>query len=398
MLLENHEIREASAIETIVAIQHSKLIDENQSIAPPVEETSKEVTANLESIESEKVVEESDEVKLESIEKKQANKSKKKQKTEPDTGSEELQNSEIPTVSEENEVVTEVKLDIESEQMEELSPSIVETPVVSIEQPKDEFVIDLTEKLEEMPTEPISIEFESQTDKAFEIDLTDTHFELPILEQYESLKPAEIVIEHHQLEEEKSDHPTVLDIETSEEDSIIETSEEDILEEEPQHLDSENAETIENQTGSHDFMSWLSRLKSTDSNSSNESLATQEQRIEKADFSALDPKMIERVGDFSQEVLESKINLAKDEELDGVLKDSYMVAQIEKKKKLSTESSPSVEEDGTQNGLNIVTETIAILYAQQDNIPKAIEVYRKLIEKFPEKSAFFASQIDKLKN
>lgn len=396
MLLEYHEICEAGTIETSVAIQHSNPLDQKQAINQLPEENSKEVAVALESIDSEKYAEESDNARPELMEKKLPIKSKKMQKIKSDAGSDELQkNIEMHAVNEDEEEGIDINPNKESEPLEEPSPSNVETSMALIEQNNEEFVIDLTEVAEEMPTEPISIEFESQTDKAFEIDLTDTHFELPSLDQNENSLPAEIVIEHDQLEEEKSAHID-LDIETSEEDSVPETSEKDVLEEEHQPVDSENAEKIEDQTDSHDFMSWLSRLKSTNSNSNDESLTVQERIIEKTDYPTLDSKMVE-LGDISQEVLESKMNLAKDEELDGVLKDSYLVAQIEKKKKLLPESSTSVGEDGSQNGLNIVSETIAILYAQQDNIPKAIEVYRKLIEKFPEKSAFFASQIDKLK-
>ena len=44
----------------------------------------------------------------------------------------------------------------------------------------------------------------------------------------------------------------------------------------------------------------------------------------------------------------------------------------------------------------IVTETLAQIYADQMLYPKAIAAYKKLMLKFPEKSLYFASQIEAL--
>ncbi|MBK5284729.1 MAG: hypothetical protein JJE25_04950 [Bacteroidia bacterium] len=45
---------------------------------------------------------------------------------------------------------------------------------------------------------------------------------------------------------------------------------------------------------------------------------------------------------------------------------------------------------------DLVSETLAGIFAQQGNFPKAIEMYKKLMLLNPEKSAFFASLIEKL--
>jgi len=46
----------------------------------------------------------------------------------------------------------------------------------------------------------------------------------------------------------------------------------------------------------------------------------------------------------------------------------------------------------------LVTETLARLYIAQGHREKAIKMYQRLILKYPEKSANFAAEIEKLKN
>ena len=46
---------------------------------------------------------------------------------------------------------------------------------------------------------------------------------------------------------------------------------------------------------------------------------------------------------------------------------------------------------------DLVSENLAIIYAKQGNAGKAIEIYKKLIWKFPQKKASFAARIEELK-
>jgi tetratricopeptide (TPR) repeat protein len=54
-----------------------------------------------------------------------------------------------------------------------------------------------------------------------------------------------------------------------------------------------------------------------------------------------------------------------------------------------------ISEKSTEEKDEFMTETLADLYVQQKNYQKAIEIYNKLILKFPEKKTYFAIQIKK---
>ena len=75
--------------------------------------------------------------------------------------------------------------------------------------------------------------------------------------------------------------------------------------------------------------------------------------------------------------------------------------QMDKQKLVSDENSPSQEDLASKNIKNsdqFYTETLAKLMVKQKKYKKAIEIYEKLGLKFPEKRAYFASQIEKVNN
>ena len=54
--------------------------------------------------------------------------------------------------------------------------------------------------------------------------------------------------------------------------------------------------------------------------------------------------------------------------------------------------------DNLSNHAGYMTETLAKLYLNQKNYEKAIQSYKILILKFPEKNSYFADQIKKIKS
>jgi len=85
----------------------------------------------------------------------------------------------------------------------------------------------------------------------------------------------------------------------------------------------------------------------------------------------------------------------------GLSKEELVEKFIHDKPRLSppktTFFSPS--EKAVKSNLDdeeIVTETLARLFYKQGNIAKAIKIYNKLILLFPEKSSYFAAQIEKM--
>jgi len=72
------------------------------------------------------------------------------------------------------------------------------------------------------------------------------------------------------------------------------------------------------------------------------------------------------------------------------------IRKKEAKKVLDEVDAPAENEAEEQAENSFVTETLAKIYAQQKHYKKAIQAYENLSLKFPEKSTYFAGQIEKL--
>lgn len=69
---------------------------------------------------------------------------------------------------------------------------------------------------------------------------------------------------------------------------------------------------------------------------------------------------------------------------------------IKPKIKQQEKKTETVAQQKTEASNTLITDTLAKIYIQQKHYEKAIDSYKKLILKFPEKNAYFATQIEKI--
>ena len=81
--------------------------------------------------------------------------------------------------------------------------------------------------------------------------------------------------------------------------------------------------------------------------------------------------------------------------IDKFLEAQPKMPQIKEKESSSPMESPAPQEDVNED---FVTETLATIYSQQGYYKKAIQIFEKLSLKYPEKSTYFAGQIEKIRN
>jgi hypothetical protein len=86
-------------------------------------------------------------------------------------------------------------------------------------------------------------------------------------------------------------------------------------------------------------------------------------------------------------------------QLQSDLIDKFIVAnpKIEPRKEKSDAPNEDISKAFAEEKGGFVTETLARIYIKQGYYSRAIDIYEKLSLKFPEKSSYFASQIEKVK-
>lgn len=79
--------------------------------------------------------------------------------------------------------------------------------------------------------------------------------------------------------------------------------------------------------------------------------------------------------------------------IDKFIEANPKITPVKENTKIPTNISKSIEEP-----IHLMTETLAKVYLEQKKYTKAIQAYEILILKYPEKSSFFADQINEIKN
>jgi tetratricopeptide (TPR) repeat protein len=102
-----------------------------------------------------------------------------------------------------------------------------------------------------------------------------------------------------------------------------------------------------------------------------------------------------------EDTTEGSVSLGqKGSEKKFLLIDKFLEAQPKMPGVKNTESSSPMErsEQSKEENDDLVTETLASIYAQQGYYKKALQIFEKLSLKYPEKSTYFAAHIEKIKN
>jgi hypothetical protein len=104
--------------------------------------------------------------------------------------------------------------------------------------------------------------------------------------------------------------------------------------------------------------------------------------------------LISEENKFSEQTLDEQRKKTQSDLIDKFISES---PRIEPRRETSDQPNDDLAEQFTEEQGGFVTETLARIYINQGYYSKAIDIYEKLSLKFPEKSDYFATQIEKIK-
>jgi hypothetical protein len=104
--------------------------------------------------------------------------------------------------------------------------------------------------------------------------------------------------------------------------------------------------------------------------------------------------------EMNMEYHEQKPSFQSEKQLKSELIDKFILAnpRIEPSRDKSENPVEDISKQFVEEKDRFVTETLARIYISQGYFSKAIDIYEKLSLKFPEKSSYFATQIEKVKD
>jgi hypothetical protein len=172
------------------------------------------------------------------------------------------------------------------------------------------------------------------------------------------------------------------------------------------HIENQELSRYNDEKMPYSFMWWLDKTRK-------EYAGTYQPYASNSDLAQTQVQNQNGVDELQQQYVESIFNLNAIEELERSTVKKEIEFNIDKKEdriiKRFIQTEPQIKhptgigldnenkaKKSSEDADEIVTETLARIYTEQMLYPKAINVYKKLMLKFPEKSLYFASQIEQI--
>lgn len=135
----------------------------------------------------------------------------------------------------------------------------------------------------------------------------------------------------------------------------------------------------------HSFLQWLTYGKTM--------VPKTTEVIKTVDTKDISSENISSVESNREEVVKEETVIPANEIIERFIKEEPRISPA----KASFYSPVNMARKSVEENDELVSPTLAQIYLAQGNKPKAVETYEKLILLYPEKSAFFATQIEKIK-
>ncbi len=250
------------------------------------------------------------------------------------------------------------------------------------------------EVLSEQPQEPRQeiIEPAKKVLETAVVELQDTSISEEIKQEIDILKATELA--HEQVlqkenEESKSPAPDMLETEIAKQ-VVASIVDKEIINSEKQKAE-ESAKDLLDDFKPESFTDWLAYIKKNNGQPYQQiEKQVNKAKEQKQQTKGQDQELKATIQDFASRKQKNKALIDK---IIDVNPGSIKIKEEQKFFQPDTKAKESLLENE-----HLVTETLAKIYALQGNTAKAIRAYQILSLKFPQKSVYFASLIQKLKN